>query len=152
PLGAEIPQRAEPEDLRRGLEQFGDVRRPFRAVEPATQAEPVGHFPVAKDLVGPAAAGRIVIRIASAQLETERLDERNIRQDRDQQLAVNFADVIAAERVAARIDTNSLIQIGLTLIGDGVVDEFVVQRAVTGADRDRKSTRLNSSHVKISYA
>src|SRR6266496_5903077 len=30
--------------------------------------------------------------------------------------------------------------------------EAVAQRAVAGVRRDRKSTRLNSSHVEISYA
>src|SRR5690606_41793461 len=32
------------------------------------------------------------------------------------------------------------------------IAHLIVDRDVTVADRDRKSTRLNSSHVKISYA
>src|SRR2546426_3979908 len=52
--------------------------------------------------------------------------------------------------VARGLDRHNL-RLGLEGLGDGVrLRER--QRASAGADSDRKSTRLNSSHLVISYA
>src|SRR5690606_32149634 len=73
-FGAQVTQAAEAEDLRGGLEQLGDVRRTFRPVETAADPQPVADLPVTEDLVGPAAAGGVVVRVAGADFEVELLD------------------------------------------------------------------------------
>src|SRR5436309_9863446 len=47
---------------------------------------------------------------------------------------------------------DELDEAGAYAIGRAYVDEFEPRAIAVGRDIDRKSTRLNSSHVKISYA
>src|SRR5699024_11895980 len=57
----------------------------------------------------------------------------------------------AEELQARRISLHSKIPSGHILLGDLSVDEEVLVEEVNQS-LDRKSTRLNSSHVSISYA
>src|SRR3712207_7261066 len=55
------------------------------------------------------------------------------------------------ERLAQRHDDGAVV--GCRQAGDALAAAFgVIARAANGIERDRKSTRLNSSHANISYA
>src|SRR5690606_23217071 len=81
-----------------------------------------------------------------------RTDEIHLRetQDHDVVVLVHDAEVLLAEQVTA-IDADVEVATRVPVLMR--IEELLRRReAATTAEQDRKSTRLNSSHVKISYA
>src|SRR5690606_41727182 len=61
---------------------------------------------------------------------------------------LEFLEVVAVQRFGtADVERNAVLDHGVTL-----QDLIEVVQWLAAVDQDRKSTRLNSSHVKISYA
>src|SRR5690606_41050373 len=61
----------------------------------------------------------------------------------------------AARHSAQQVERGTLLQLGVLAAGIAASDEYAdlaLGAGMVGAQIDRKSTRLNSSHVKISYA
>src|SRR5690606_16127192 len=112
-----------------------DVRGTLRTVVAATETQPIGDLPVAEDLVGVAGTGRVIVRNTAADFQVELLDERDVGQDRDQQFAVDLAGVDVPEGVAARIDTERLVEERTTLSGQRIVEELVVHLTIASTDR-----------------
>src|SRR5690606_40589624 len=67
-----------------------------------------------------------------------------------QDLTVASADIADAAIVEAKIGSAAVTTAKIANLAVGTAQ--IADAAVTNAKIDRKSTRLNSSHVKISYA
>src|SRR5690606_39815162 len=62
-------------------------------------------------------------------------------------LADAFGQVVVLDAQAQGLN----LFVGQSVAGDNDLEAVVVGRVVAAGEQDRKSTRLNSSHVKISY-
>src|SRR5690606_2759410 len=83
----------------------------------------------------------------------ELLDERNVREDRDQQLAVDFLHVDEAEGIAARIDAERLVEERTALRGQRIVEELVVHLAIAGADgrTEGAGRQIEQATLKVGF-
>src|SRR5690606_42161382 len=66
--------------------------------------------------------------------------------------AQTIEDVSVLELTAVPVPLNSYRLLAMTRDEDGFIWTGSIHRTIHRYDPDRKSTRLNSSHVKISYA
>ena len=125
-----------------GREQFTYVRRADGARVAAAQQQPIEHLPLQVGLIGIDGVNGLIIRVAAAQVEVDRLGKGQVFHDRNQKLAVQLIYVdVAADRLRT-IEADHAGRVVDEVVGRtaaGVAVDRVIGRRQQGVRQERRA-------------